>query len=154
MRRMRPRPTFSFRDDPDVPPFDDAKPLALLDGECALCSAGARLIDRMDRSGEVRICTSQSPLGRALLAHYGLQADDPESWLLIEGGCAYLEFDAVFRLGQRCGLLGRLLIVLRLLPAGWRSALYRHVARNRIRWFGRAELCALPSPTLRARLVE
>lgn len=68
---------YSFRDDPSVPDFDDRAPVAVMDGECALCSWGARMIHRHDRAGSVRICPSQSGLGGALLRHYGLRAEDP-----------------------------------------------------------------------------
>ncbi len=143
----------SYRDDPNVESFDDQFPIALMDGHCALCSAGARMIDRLDRSQRVRICTVQSSLGSALMAHYGMRADDPESWLLLDDGVAYHELDAVVRLGRHCGLPGRSLVVLLALPKSWRSRLYRWVARNRYRWFGRADLCAMPAPGLRARLI-
>lgn len=111
------------------------------------------MIDRLDRSQRVRICAVQSRLGSALMAHYGMRADDPESWLLLEDGVAHQELDAVVRLGRHCGLLGRSLIVLLALPKSMRSRLYRWIARNRYRWFGHADLCAMPAPKLRARLI-
>ena len=40
-----------------------------------------------------------------------------------------------------------------LLPRTWRDALYRFIARNRYRWFGRQESCMLPTPELRARFL-
>jgi predicted DCC family thiol-disulfide oxidoreductase YuxK len=46
-----------------------------MDGECALCSFGARLIARFDKAQEFRICRAQSPLGQALFSHYGLTFD-------------------------------------------------------------------------------
>jgi predicted DCC family thiol-disulfide oxidoreductase YuxK len=148
-----PLPAYSYRADPSVPAFDDRFPIAVMDAHCALCSAGARWIDRLDRSGTVRICPLPSPLGSALMRHYGMRVDDPQSWLLIENGCGVSELDAVVQLARRCGWLGQLLRPLMLLPRRWRSALYRWVARNRIRWFGRADLCAAPTPSLRQRLI-
>lgn len=144
---------YSYRADPTVPAFDDRFPIAVMDAQCALCSAGARWIDRLDRSGTVRICPLQSPLGSALMHHYGMRVDDPQSWLLIENGRAGFEFDAVVLLAARCGWPGQCLRPLMLLPPSWRSGLYRWVARNRIRWFGRADLCATASASLRKRLM-
>jgi hypothetical protein len=79
-------PPHSYRSDPRVPAFDDRHPIALMDGNCALCCFGARIIDRLDRAGEIRICPVQTRLGRALLQHYGLSVDAPETWLLLERG--------------------------------------------------------------------
>ncbi len=145
---------YSYRADPKVPRFDDAGPVTVMDGECALCSTGARLIARFDNLGEFRICRAQSPLGRALLNHYGLAPDDPESWLYIVDGRAYTSLDAIIRMGRRIGGAGRVLQPLRLLPRPAQDWLYRRLARNRYRLFGRREMCAIPDPALRARLIE
>ncbi len=147
------RRQFSWRNDPAVPVFDDSVPVAVMDGDCALCSWGARMIHRLDRSGTVRICPVQTPLGAALLAHHGLQPGDPASWLFLDAGRAHRDFDAVIHAGRRFGGWGRLTAVLRLLPQGLRDALYRRVARNRYALFGRADLCALPDPGLQRRLI-
>ena len=39
-------------------------------------------------------------------------------------------------------------------PRVVRDAVYRLVARNRYRWFGRTEACRLPTPDLRARFLD
>ena len=144
----------SYRNDPAVPSFDDTRPLTVMDGECALCSTGARLIARFDKSGEIRICRAQTKLGHALLQHYGLSADDPESWLYIVDGRAYTSLDAMIRVGSRVGGVGKLLQPLRLLPRRLQDGLYQRLARNRYRLFGRTDMCEIPDPALRARLVE
>src|SRR4051794_34423727 len=100
---MPDRPPYSYRDDPAVPAFDDAGPLALVDGDCALCSRMARWICRLDRKGEFHIAPVQGKLGRALAAHYGLDADDPTTWLYLEDGRAYGSLDAAIRAGWRLG---------------------------------------------------
>ena len=151
---MRARPPYSYRADAGVPDFDDAQPLVLVDGECALCSRMARLLCRLDRKQEFRIAAVKSPLGRALAAHYGLDADDPLSWLYLIDGRAYGELDAVARAGRRLGGLGWIAVPLGRLPLPIRLRLYEYVARRRVRWFGRADLCALPDAGLRRRLLS
>lgn len=145
---------YSYRTDPTVPSFDDHGPATVMDGECVLCSVGARLIARFDKAGEFRICRSQAPLGRALLHHYGLSADDPESWLYIADGQAFTSLDAMIRAGRRVGGVGLLLQPLRLMPRSLQDWLYRRLARNRYRLFGRNNMCEIPDPALRARLME
>ena len=151
------RPTlkqpFSFRDDPRVARFDDVRLLAVMDGQCALCSAAARRIARWDRADQVRIAPAASDLGAGLLAHYGLDPADPQSWLVIEDGVAYGGLEAMVRLGRRLSPLFRLATPLTWLPLGVQDWLYARVARNRYALFGRSDLCALPDPALRRRLV-
>jgi predicted DCC family thiol-disulfide oxidoreductase YuxK len=77
MATLREHSPYSYRDDRAVPVFDDAGPVAVMDGECVLCTGGARLIARFDRERAFRICAVGSPLGTALVRHYGLEPDDP-----------------------------------------------------------------------------
>lgn len=129
-------------------------PIAVMDGTCALCAFGARMIDRLDRSGDIRIAPFQGEVGAALMTRHGLDPLDPDSWLLIdEDGAVHRDLEALIHLGRRTGGWGRLLLGLRILPRPLRDWLYARVARNRYRLFGRADMCALPDPSLRARLL-
>ncbi|MGB5557083.1 MAG: DUF393 domain-containing protein [Paracoccaceae bacterium] len=145
---------FSFRDDPVVPKFDDSAPVAVMDAECAVCSWGARMVHRLDHSGKVRICPVQSPLGAALLRHYGLRPDDPASWLFLDEGLPHVDFEAVLHAGRRFGGWGRLTAILRIFPKPLRQWLYQRLARNRYALFGRDDMCALPDPAFQKRLLQ
>lgn len=145
---------FSYRDDPAVPAFDDSAPVAVMDAECAVCTWGARMVHRLDRTGTVRICPVQSPLGAALMQHYGLNPEDPASWLFLDRGACHVDFEAVLHAGWRFGGWGRLTSVLRICPKPLRDWLYRRLARNRYALFGRADMCALPDPTFQRRLLR
>jgi predicted DCC family thiol-disulfide oxidoreductase YuxK len=83
----------------------------------------------------------------------GLEPEDPETWLYLEDGRAWTGMEAIMRIGARVGGPGRLLGALRVIPRPAREWLYRRIARNRY-WFGRTDMCALPDPGLRARLLE
>jgi len=144
---------YSYRSDPRVPAFDDTGPVTFMDGNCTVCSVGARLIARFDRAAEFRICPIQSPLGQAVLGHYGLRADDPETWLLLIDGQVYGSMDAMIRAGARVGGVGYLLQVFRLLPRPAQDWIYTRIARNRYRMFGRTEICEIPDPALQARII-
>lgn len=154
MADSTPKNQYSYRTDPQVPEFDDSGPLTVMDGECVLCSFGARLIARFDKAEEFRICRAQTPLGQALFHHYGLSFNDPESWLYIVDGRAYTSLDAMIRAGRRVGGAGFLLQPLRLIPRSVQDWLYRKLARNRYRLFGRTDMCSIPDPALRARLLD
>jgi len=145
---------YEYRDDPQVPPFDDAGPIAFMDGDCVLCTTGARLIARFDRTGEIRICPVQTDLGSAVMRHFGMAPDDPDSWLFLEDGTGWEGLDAMIRVGERVGRWGRVMSVLRVFPSGIRHWLYRRLARNRYSVFGRRDQCMLPVPSLRARLMQ
>jgi predicted DCC family thiol-disulfide oxidoreductase YuxK len=141
----------SYRADPAVPPFDDSRALFVFDGVCVLCSGGVRWLMRFDRPAKVNFTSMQGPLGEALYRHYGINPD--ESYLLIANGRAFTASRGYLEL---CALVGGIWHVLRicaLIPEGWRDVLYGVIARNRYRWFGRIEYCALLTPQQQARLL-
>ena len=129
-------------------------PIVVMDGQCALCSRCARLINALDRSGEIRIAPMQSPLGRDLLIRAGLDPTDPASWLFVEGDQKSTSMAAIIRIGRKVGGWGHLAQVLRLVPARMQNRIYAVIARNRHRWFGRASFCDHPSPSLQHRLLK
>jgi predicted DCC family thiol-disulfide oxidoreductase YuxK len=134
----------SYRRDRAVPSFPDDRALFVFDGDCALCSGGARFVLRHDRRRRLQVAAAQSALGRSLYAHYGL---DPErtNLLLLEGR-AFTEAEAVLRVARLLGPPWSWSAVARLLPRPVRNAVYRTVAERRIRWFGRTQVCGIADP--------
>ncbi len=152
---MRPadRQGYSYRLDSSVPAFDDSGPVVFMDGGCVLCTGAASTIAKLDRAGEFRVCPIQSELGQAVLQHYGLDPRDPDSWMYLVDGRAYVSLEAVARAAARLGGWAGLLRALGILPRPVQDWLYRRIARNRYWIFGRTEMCAMPDPALKRRLL-
>ncbi|WP_420860953.1 thiol-disulfide oxidoreductase DCC family protein [Algirhabdus cladophorae] len=145
---------YSYHTDPAVPAFDDAGPIAFMDADCALCSHGARMIHWLDRQDAFRICPVQTQLGHAILHHYNMSAEDPESWLILDQGRMYSDLDALAYLGRRTGGWGHFLRIVLIFPKPLRDWMYTRVARNRYALFGRGDMCALPDPAFQRRLMR
>lgn len=136
--------------------MERAHPVVLFDGVCNLCSASVQFIIDRDPQAHFRFASLQSPTAKALLAELGASVPegDPESVLLIEDGELFSRSEAALRIARRLRGPSRLAVMLRLLPHGLRDRAYRLVAKNRYRWFGKAESCRLPTPDLRARFLD
>ena len=145
------RRLYSYRDDPDIPPFDDSSPLFVFDNICVLCSGGVNFLMKQDRKGAIAFTSAQDPVGSALYRHYGMSIDD--TYLFLADGRAYGMSEGYFQLARRLGGKWRLSLVFRLVPRPIRDAIYRMIARNRYRWFGKTQACALLTPEHRARLL-
>lgn len=145
-------PPHSWRADPDVPAFDDSRPLFVFDGVCVLCSSGAALVMRRDKEGRVAMASAQSPLGAALYRHFGLALDD--SYLFLVGGRAFTKSAGYVALFRVLGGWWRVLNAARILPEALSDKVYDLVANRRYRWFGKAEYCALLSEEQKARLIS
>lgn len=144
---------YSFRDDPAVPSFADDRPLIVFDGVCVLCSGFGRFVARHDRHRQFRFTAAQSALGTALFRHYGLDAVNYETNLLIADGKAFGKLAAFAGIMERLGWPWSLLRIADLLPAGPGDWLYDRIARNRYRLFGRTDVCLQPDASWRDRVI-
>ncbi len=134
--------------------FQTDKIICVMDGACALCSFGARLIARFDQADQIRIATLQSEIGNALLKAANLEPGDPETWLLKDGNSIFVKADAVIYLARAMGGPARIILPIAWLPKSWRNGLYGIIARHRYQIFGRADLCAMPDPCLKRKLLD
>ena len=118
----------------------------VFDGVCVLCSRWVSFVLKRDSRREFRFAAMQTDAGRDLLVKHGIDATNPVTFLLVENATAFTDSDAALRIVRRFGFGWRLLAhTLRFVPRRLRDALYRSIARNRYRWFGRTESCYLPS---------
>src|SRR5688572_7813956 len=132
---------------PTLEPPADGHMLIVFDGMCVLCSANARFVLRHDRKRRFRLTTAQGPLGSELYRRFGLATDDYETMIVIdEAGRLLTESDGAIAIFSRLGWPWRIAAAARIVPKRLRDALYRSVARNRYRLFGRRETCWVPSP--------
>ena len=128
-------------------------PLVLFDGVCNLCNGSVQLLLKHDPEGRFRFAALQSDAGRSLLAKHGLAADILSSVVLIEGGRVWRESSAALRIARHLPGAWKLLWAFTAVPRPLRDAVYRWIARNRYRWFGKTETCWLPTPELKARFL-
>ena len=140
------------------PPPPEIGPVVVFDGVCNLCNGAVRFIAANDPDRQFAFLSLQSPRARALLgpATRSGQADpaEPDSVVLLRNGVVYERSDAVLHIALGLRAPWPLAFAAILIPRAWRDALYRWIARNRYRWFGRTESCQLPAPGLRERFVQ
>jgi predicted DCC family thiol-disulfide oxidoreductase YuxK len=137
---------YSYRSDAGVPTFPDDRPIIIFDGHCVLCSAWARFVLRHDRRKRYRLLPAQTPLGTALYIHYGLDPQDYETNILLQDGVAWFKSEGSIRMFEGLGFPWNMAAIFRILPLRWRDALYEIMARNRLNWFGRRDVCMLGVP--------
>ncbi len=118
--------------------------IVLFDGYCNYCSRMARWIMRYDRRDRFRLAASQSAAGKRVLEKHGILGTEEDSLILLEGAEVYLHSTAALRICRGLGGPLRVLYLLAVLPRFIRDPVYRLVARNRFRWFGRRKECFIP----------
>ncbi len=129
--------------------------MVLFDGICNLCSGFVRFIVERDPAAHFRFASLQSEAGRALMREHGLEIGevDPTSVVLVEDGRAYQRSTAALRIARRLRFPWPLFAAFVVVPRFVRDVVYDFVARHRYRWFGKKDVCMVPTPELRARFL-
>lgn len=123
------------------------------DGECMFCSRSIRFLAEHDRHRRLRFVPLQSPLGHEIEAQAG--SAKLSSVVIRQGDGAYTRSEGALRIMRALGGVWALLAKLgRLVPRALRDTVYDFIAARRYQWFGKADVCSLPSPALRERLVD
>ena len=120
-------------------------PVIVFDAQCVLCSANAQFVLKHDRRDHFRLASMQGEVGAALFRRFGIDPADPETIILVDGDSVQLNSDAILAIYAGLGWPWRAAAALRLVPRFLRDPVYRWVARNRYRLFGRRETCWLPT---------
>ncbi|WP_279482540.1 thiol-disulfide oxidoreductase DCC family protein [Aureimonas sp. SK2] len=128
-------------------------PIILFDAECVLCSANARFVLDHDRTGHFRLASMQGEVGQALYRQHGMDPNDPSTMIIVEGERLRRDSDAVLSIYEAIGFPWRLMTLFRLVPRPLRDTVYRWVARNRYRLFGKRDTCWIPAPEHRSRVL-
>jgi predicted DCC family thiol-disulfide oxidoreductase YuxK len=124
----------------------DGHPIIVFDGDCVFCSANAQFVLRHDNRHYFRLAAMQGEVGTALYARFGIDPKDPESMIVVTGDRVQRDSDGVLAIYSGLGWPWRAMAVFALVPRFIRDPVYRWVARNRYRLFGRREMCFVPKP--------
>lgn len=130
-------------------------PILLFDGVCNLCDGAVQFVMRHDTRERFRFAPLQSAGAAPYLRGAGLDAEYLQSLVLIdEAGEAHVGADAALGVARRLDRPWPSLARLGgAVPRPVREALYRFVAANRYRVFGRKAACRLPTPAERHRFL-
>lgn len=137
----------------------ESSAVVLFDGVCNLCNASVNFIIDRDKPGYFRFAPLQSERASELLIAQGKKplapGTDPDSISLLEDGKLYEQSTAALRIAKRLSGAWPMLYYLSIwIPRPIRDFVYRIVARNRYRWFGKSDACRMPTPALKARFLE
>ena len=132
----------------------ETRAIVLFDGVCNLCNGAVRFIAANDPAGRFAFLQLQSPRAQALLGERAGDPREPDSIVLYDYGRLYERSDAALHIALGLRAPWPLGFAAILIPRGVRDAIYRWVARNRYRWFGRTDVCGIPPPGLRERFLD
>ncbi|MEK3881280.1 thiol-disulfide oxidoreductase DCC family protein [Paenibacillus sp. PL2-23] len=133
---------------------EPAGPVLLIDGVCHLCHGVTRYVVKHDHRRRFSFAALQSDAGKRLLRAGGLDETKWDSFVYVDNGRYYRESSAALRVCKGLGGWRMLLYGLIVIPKPIRDAVYRWIAANRYKWFGRSEACLIPGPDVMSRFLE
>jgi len=129
--------------------------VVLFDGECNLCNGVVQFLIRHDPRGErFRFAAQQSDAGKIILQEHSFPADSLETMAVLANGKLLARSDAALELARHLPAPWPILSIGKIIPRPLRDAMYRLVARNRYRLFGKSDHCMIPTPELKARFLS
>jgi predicted DCC family thiol-disulfide oxidoreductase YuxK len=130
------------------------KPVILFDGVCNLCNGFVQFVIDRDPRAQFRFASLQSHAAAALLNGRLSSGPIPDSVVLVDGDRVFTQSTAALRVARGLGFPWNLSYVFVAVPKPLRDAVYAWVARNRYQWFGKRDVCMIPTPELRDRFLN
>ena len=137
----------------------EANPIVFYDGVCGLCNALVQFLLKRDRHARLRFASLQSDIAAKVLNRHGINPKDLDTLHLVidyerPAERVLNRSDAVLRAGRELGGVWTVLATIaQVIPRPLRDSVYRFVARNRYRVFGKYETCMLPDPSQQHRFL-
>lgn len=129
------------------------KPVVFFDGYCGLCNHFLDFILKRDRSNKFYYAPLQGETAKRFLPELDGDTEEWTMYYLDENGLyerSTATLEILKRLGGGFGVIGYLTVI----PRFIRDPIYRLIARNRYKWFGKRDTCRLPMPEESERFLD
>jgi predicted DCC family thiol-disulfide oxidoreductase YuxK len=125
----------------------------LFDGVCNLCNHSVQFIIKRDKEGKFQFTSLQGETGLRLREKYKLN-DKIDSIVLIENNRYFTESTAALKIAKHLDGFWKCLYILWIVPRPIRNFIYRYIAKNRYKWFGKNDACMLPTKEIKERFLD
>jgi predicted DCC family thiol-disulfide oxidoreductase YuxK len=126
-------------------------PIVFFDGVCNFCNYWVNFAIKRDKKKILRFAPLQGTTAKEMLP--GIKTENPDSVIFLENGKIYKNSTAALRVAKNLSGGWKSLYGLMIFPAFIRDAVYRWIAKNRYKWYGKKESCMIPSPELKDRFL-
>jgi predicted DCC family thiol-disulfide oxidoreductase YuxK len=129
--------------------------IILFDGICNLCNSSVQFVIEREIFPMFRFASIQSETGKQLLRWCGLPDDFSDAVIYIENGNIHVGSTAALKIGRTLKFPWSLISSAGLLvPKIARDWVYRQIGIHRYQWFGKREVCMIPTRELKARFYD
>jgi len=128
--------------------------IILFDGVCNLCNRSVIFILQREKESVFQFASIQSEAGQELLEWCNLPLDYNQAVVLIDHERIYLGSTAALKIGQTLKFPWSILSYAGfIVPQLIRDWVYNQIAVNRYQWFGKRDICMIPTESLKTRFL-
>ena len=140
-------------------PEPAATTIVLYDGVCGLCNRLIRFLLKRDRHDRLRFASLQSEFATALLKRHDIDAVDLDTVHVVvdygtPGEKVLSRSDAIIHALSQIGGGWGVFAAGKVLPKPLRDSLYKLVATNRYRLFGKYDVCQMPEERFKYKFLD
>jgi len=129
--------------------------IILFDGICNLCNGSVIFILKREQNPIFKFASIQSEVGKELLNWCGLPSDYSQAVILIDHRKIYLGSTAALKIGQMLKFPWSFLAYAGfIIPKFIRDWVYNQIAIHRYQWFGKRDMCIIPTENLKSRFYD
>lgn len=128
----------------------NTNPVILFDGVCNLCNSTVLFVIKHDPKNLFRFASIQGDYGQQILKRFHLPPNSLGSFILFEENQIYTKSTGALKVAKKLSRAWPIVYSFIIVPPFIRNAVYDLIAKNRYKWFGKKESCAIPSPELKA----
>ncbi len=122
-------------------PVSKPASILLFDGVCNLCSGAVQFILSHEKSETIYFASLQSDFGKKALDRYKIDPNTTDSLVFLEHDKAFVFSSAALRLTKHLKWYLAWTYLFLIVPSFIRNWVYKFIAKNRYKWFGKKEVC-------------
>ncbi len=130
---------FNTSDIPEI--IKNNQPIVLIDGDCNLCNRSVKFLIKHNLAADLKFASLKSDIGVAILNKAAHKTVQDDTLLFMENNILYGYSTAALKIATHLNYPWRLFGVFIIIPVTLRDRIYRYVAANRYKWFGRSSYC-------------
>lgn len=128
--------------------------IIVFDGACNLCNRWVQFVIKHDRDKIYKFCSIQSDTGKKITKQFLRGTDELKTIIFIDGNRLYIKSTAALYIVKNLSGVWSFLFVFVSIPKFIRNFIYDIVAKNRYKWFGKADKCMAPSKDIMDRFID
>ena len=124
--------------------MDNNKTILFFDGVCGLCNRFVDFVIKRDKEHQIHFAPLQGQTSQNVLdANY---SEELKTLIFYKDSNVLLRSDAVLEILKILGGFWGIFSIFKIIPRPIRDAVYNFIAHNRYKWFGKRDLCRVPTP--------